>query len=808
MQQGAFHKAVRMYTKALELDPGNAILYSNRSAAHFHIRQFSESLEDAESAILCDGMWWKAYKRKGLALIHMQRYEEAIQALEDGLKIVGKNAEMEKNLEFARACQEQAQNLYILPEAHMMQRLESVPVFIVTDSGGQPFFVTYDDGQQVCTFYFDKKDAVATLDWIKSENPALGDTARVIHITLHQAFNLAQETQKQYYEETTRAAAEEDRRAALEAEKKAKDGKEADNPSLEKTELSTSASTKHQGEEDWEDSTVSNDDKDDATVKELPSHAVDDGSKSANSSLSKANLADKPEAVVESEKAKEDEQVVEGTLDGERKDDDEKGSAEKAPDVNEDDKKEVDDNEAVDNEDDGKDGEEKEGEDIEDKNIDDAIIDENAPLSFQFRPELRQVQVAVELLNKNPNPPVRPILRDPPSVRKAKAEAKAKADAEAKAQTDSESKEESEENSNSSPDQNEGATVSEGSDNIKGSLDKPENERASEENISNEGDDDASRAKNESETAPPVSTTETVETRHVETENAEVEKVESADNTEVKTTPETVPNEDAKSEMTNDTTDKHNDNTASAKSEGNMPKDTGNKDETTIDKDNSSNRDVEEQKKTDVLGEDDDVELTVDNFNGIPIFQAKGLTLLQRNKQLIPLFFSKWDLEDAWMQLKNTNASGVPGECEVEVGTLEDVLRRMSECKTDEFDSVFFVPSREAMRAINVKFPLDELSPPSHGARRNTVRRGGLSRAKQIAARGGTKEEIRAAIVEDLRKHEERQKMAEVVSQIEHARRLSGVGGLGGVGFGNMASSSSNNSARSTTKKTGDGIKV
>lgn len=193
MQSGSFQKAIRLYSKALELDPGNAILYSNRSAAHFNIRQFSESLEDAESSILCDSTWWKAYKRKGLALIHMQRYEEAIEALEAGLKIVGKNAEMEKNLEFARACQEQAQNLYILPEPHMMQRLESVPVFIVTDEVGQPFFVTYDDGQQVCTFYFDQEDAKATLDWIKNENPDLGDTARVIHITLYQAFNLAQE---------------------------------------------------------------------------------------------------------------------------------------------------------------------------------------------------------------------------------------------------------------------------------------------------------------------------------------------------------------------------------------------------------------------------------------------------------------------------------------------------------------------------------------------------------------------------------------------------------------------------------------
>lgn len=653
-----------MYTKALELDAGNAILYSNRSAAHFNIRQFSESLEDAESAILCDANWWKAYKRKGLALIHMQRYEEAIEALEEGLKIVGKNAEMEKNLEFARACHEQAQNLYILPEAHMMQRLESVPVFIVTDSAKQPFFVTYDDGQQVCTFYFDEQDAVATLEWIKAENPSLGDTACVIHITLHQAFILAQETQKQYYEETTRAAAEEDRRAALEAERKAKTA-DVDDKKDDAEEENT---------EDTED--VSN-----AAPSEFKdSNGQDDWEGDGETSTGKTEPAD-----VDSKKMSVDDESNEGTS---------------SPDKMEPDA--------------GSDAKDKEGNCAQDndsdtqKNSDEAVIDENAPLSFQFRPELRQVQVAVELLNKNPNPPVRPILRDPPSVRKAKAEAKAKAKAEeeakAKAQVESNDK-----------------------------NDAPET--------------DNSEEKSESSEMTTVSTGSKA--------GGSSEKEETSDSMNVDT----------------DSAPKHDD----------------------------------DKKEDDLLEDDEDVELTVDNFNGIPIFQAKGLTLLQKNKQLIPLFFSKWDLEAAWEQLKNTNAVDVPGECDIEVGTLEDVLRRMSESKTDEFESVFFVPSREAMKAINVEFPLDELSNGSGGRRPMAKKKAELSKAKQIAARGGTKDEIRAAIREDLEKYVERQKMAEVVSQIEHARRVSRIGGVGSAfggftGFGTSGSALKNNS-RGTNQK-------
>ncbi len=184
--------------------------------------------------------------------------------------------------------------------------------------------------------------------------------------------------------------------------------------------------------------------------------------------------------------------------------------------------------------------------------------------------------------------------------------------------------------------------------------------------------------------------------------------------------------------------------------------------------------DSEKKQETDVLGEDDDdTELTVDNFNGIPIFQAKGLTLLQNNEQLIPLFFSKWDLEAAWKQLAQSNAADVPGECEIDVGTLEDVLRRMSESKTKEFESVFFVPSRESMQAIGAKFPLDDLTATKPAAK-PVAKKAAFSKAKQIAARGGTKDEVRAAIREDLELAVERQRMAEIIAQIEQARRLGG----------------------------------
>jgi tetratricopeptide (TPR) repeat protein len=622
MASGSFQKAMRQYTKALELDPGNAILYSNRSATHFNLRQFAESLEDAESAILCDEKWWKAYKRKGLALIHMQRYEEAIEALEAGLKIIGKNAEMEKNLEFARACQEQAQNLYILPEPNMMERLESVPVFIVTDEAGQPFFVTYEDGQQVCTFYFDKVDADATLKWIQEENPDIGTSARVIHITLNQAFTLAQETQKQYYEETTRAAVEEDLAAARAAVVKGKKG------------LSEQANDV----DGDEDETV---EKPKSMMATMVDKDVDQMSKNTTQDAGEiiaGKASQETENVPLEGGVKNDETVIES--DGNAASD---GNGDK------------------------------------DDVLDESILDDNAPLSFQFRPELRQVEIAVELLNKHPNPPVRPILRDPAAIKEARAKAKA---------------EDVEDNTSS------GIEIA---------------------NLSGTEDCTSAADPAASEASLPVETVSA----------STPEKTDDADNS----VGDGVENEEADADTS---------------------KAAGGDDES-------------DAKSTPGAGasrdDEDDVELTVENFNGIPVFQAKGLTLLQGGKQHIPLFCSKWDLEAAWDQLASSSTAGISGKCEVEVGTLEDVLRRMSESKTGEYEHVIFVPSRESMDAIGQKFPLDDLSTRKPVAK-PVVKKANYSRAKQIKARGGSPAEIRAAIEEDLKLYRERQRMAEMVAQL------------------------------------------
>ncbi|KAH8394400.1 hypothetical protein KR222_002313, partial [Zaprionus bogoriensis] len=84
-QSGDFATAVLLYTDALQLDPGNHILYSNRSAARLKQGQFAAALQDATQARELCPQWPKAYFRQGVALQCLGRYGEALASFAAGL---------------------------------------------------------------------------------------------------------------------------------------------------------------------------------------------------------------------------------------------------------------------------------------------------------------------------------------------------------------------------------------------------------------------------------------------------------------------------------------------------------------------------------------------------------------------------------------------------------------------------------------------------------------------------------------------------------------------------------------------------
>ena len=94
VKEKKYKEALDCYTKAIELDPNNQILYSNRSAMHLNLFNYEQALIDAEKAISLKPDYGKAYLRKGKALEGLQKLKEALDTYKLGLEKDKQNAQL------------------------------------------------------------------------------------------------------------------------------------------------------------------------------------------------------------------------------------------------------------------------------------------------------------------------------------------------------------------------------------------------------------------------------------------------------------------------------------------------------------------------------------------------------------------------------------------------------------------------------------------------------------------------------------------------------------------------------------------
>ncbi|KAJ2597201.1 Hsp90 cochaperone [Coemansia sp. RSA 1721] len=95
---GNHDEAIKLFTQAIELDPTNHVLYSNRSASLASLKKYDEALNDAEKTVEIKPDWPKGYSRKGAALFGLHRLEEAKETYQAGLKYDPENALLKKSL--------------------------------------------------------------------------------------------------------------------------------------------------------------------------------------------------------------------------------------------------------------------------------------------------------------------------------------------------------------------------------------------------------------------------------------------------------------------------------------------------------------------------------------------------------------------------------------------------------------------------------------------------------------------------------------------------------------------------------------
>lgn len=81
-----FQGATEWYSEALETmqDP---VVLSNRSATYAMRQRFDKALLDADKALKLAPQWPRVYHRRGHALFHLGRYNEAVATIEEGLRL-------------------------------------------------------------------------------------------------------------------------------------------------------------------------------------------------------------------------------------------------------------------------------------------------------------------------------------------------------------------------------------------------------------------------------------------------------------------------------------------------------------------------------------------------------------------------------------------------------------------------------------------------------------------------------------------------------------------------------------------------
>ncbi|KAF3690509.1 Small glutamine-rich tetratricopeptide repeat-containing protein alpha [Channa argus] len=96
-----FAAAVEFYSKAIAINPHNAVYYCNRAAAYSKLGNYAGAVQDCEQAISIDPNYSKAYGRMGLALASLNKHTEAVSYYKKALELDPDNDTYKTNLKIA-----------------------------------------------------------------------------------------------------------------------------------------------------------------------------------------------------------------------------------------------------------------------------------------------------------------------------------------------------------------------------------------------------------------------------------------------------------------------------------------------------------------------------------------------------------------------------------------------------------------------------------------------------------------------------------------------------------------------------------
>ncbi|XP_028855562.1 small glutamine-rich tetratricopeptide repeat-containing protein alpha [Denticeps clupeoides] len=96
-----FDAAVELYSKAIAINPQNAVYYCNRAAAYSKLGNYAGAIQDCEMAIGIDPNYSKAHGRMALALASLNKHTEAVGYYKKALELDPENETYKSNLKIA-----------------------------------------------------------------------------------------------------------------------------------------------------------------------------------------------------------------------------------------------------------------------------------------------------------------------------------------------------------------------------------------------------------------------------------------------------------------------------------------------------------------------------------------------------------------------------------------------------------------------------------------------------------------------------------------------------------------------------------
>ncbi|KIW09240.1 uncharacterized protein PV09_00166 [Verruconis gallopava] len=101
-----FAGSIEKFSQAIELDPSNHVLYSNRSGSYASLKDFDKALEDANKTVELKPDWPKGWTRKAAALHGKGDLLGANDAYEEALKLDPNNAQAKAGLQSVQRAME------------------------------------------------------------------------------------------------------------------------------------------------------------------------------------------------------------------------------------------------------------------------------------------------------------------------------------------------------------------------------------------------------------------------------------------------------------------------------------------------------------------------------------------------------------------------------------------------------------------------------------------------------------------------------------------------------------------------------